>query len=167
MSSGLGIDIIDIRRFEPRDFSILLDAESQAWHEALHWDFAASVRVISACLREKRLSGYALVEAGQIRGYCFYFYDGEKSLIGDLFIHPEAAGQGHERVLLEHVLETLMATPGIRRIEAQLPHFSREELEPGFLPHKFQSYQRRFMKLPLRGRPAMGTISGESIVALV
>jgi ribosomal protein S18 acetylase RimI-like enzyme len=72
------------------------------------------------------------------------------------------AGQRLERRLLDHVLETLMATPGLRRIEAQLPHFDREQLEPAFLAHKFRSYQRRFMKLRLGERPGKGSSHGES-----
>jgi ribosomal protein S18 acetylase RimI-like enzyme len=153
----LGFEIIDIRRFEPKEFSNLLEAESRAWLDTLRWDFAASTRVINACLREKRLSGYALVGEGGIRGYCFFFYDGEKGIIGDLYVHPELAGLGHERELLEHSLETLLGTPGLRRIEAQLPHYEREELESCFLTRRFQSFLRRFMSLSLAGRRQAAT----------
>lgn len=145
-------EIIDIRRFEPKEFSNLLEAEARAWSDGMRWDFAASTRVINACLRDKRLSGYALVIERKIRGYCFFFYDGEKGIIGDLFVHPELAGLSHERELLEHTLETLLGTPGLRRIEAQLPHYEREELEPCFQPRQFQSFLRRFMSLSLEGR---------------
>lgn len=148
----MGFEIIDIRRFEPNEFSNLLEAESRAWHDTLRWDFAPSVHIINACLRDQRLSGYALVGEEEIRGYCFFFYDGEKGIIGDLFVHPELAGLGHERELLEHALETLVGTPGLRRIEAQLPHYEREELESCFLSRRFQTYLRRFMSLSLEGR---------------
>jgi ribosomal protein S18 acetylase RimI-like enzyme len=148
----LGFEIIDIRRFEPKDFSNLLEAEARGWNDRMRWDFAASTRVINACLRDKRLSGYALVGEGKIRGYCFFFYDGEKGIIGDLYVHPELAGLGHEQELLEHALETLLGTPGLRRIEAQLPHYEREELESCFLSRRFQSFLRRFMGLSLKGR---------------
>jgi len=147
----LGFEIIDIRRFEPKDFSNLLEAEARAWNERMRWDFAASSRVINACLRDKRLSGYALVGEGKTRGYCFFFYDGEKGIIGDLYLHPELAGLGHEHELLEHTLETLLGTPGLRRIEAQLPHYEREELESYFLSRRFQSFLRRFMAFSLEG----------------
>jgi ribosomal protein S18 acetylase RimI-like enzyme len=149
----LGIEIIDIRQFEPEDFSALLEAESQAWYQKLRWDFADSIRVINACLREKRLSGYALVGEGRIRGYCFFFYDGEKGLVGDLFVHPELAGLGHEFRLLDHAVETLLGTPGLRRVEAQLPHFEREDLESHLRSRQFQSYLRRFMTLSLENWP--------------
>jgi ribosomal protein S18 acetylase RimI-like enzyme len=91
------------------------------------------------------------VDEGKIRGYCFFFYDGEKGIVGDLFVHPDLAGLGHERELLEHALETLQGTPGLRRIEAQLPHYELEELESCFLSRRFQSYLRRFMSLSLDG----------------
>jgi len=149
----LGIEIIDIRQFEPADFSSLLEAESRVWYEKLRWDFAATIRILNSCLREKRLSGYTLVCEERIRGYCFFFYDGEKGLIGDLFVHPEMAGGGHESRLLDHALETLLGTPGLRRVEAQLPHYEREELESCFLPRQFQSYLRRFMSFSLDSQP--------------
>jgi len=147
----LGFEIIDIRRFEAKEFSDLLDAESRAWNTILRWDFAASVRIINSCLRDKRLSGYALMGDGKIRGYCFFFYDGEKGIIGDLYVDPELAGLGQEQDLLEHALETLLATPGLQRIEAQLPHYERGRLEPCFTARGFQSFLRRFMSLPLKG----------------
>ena len=154
----MDFEIIDIRRFEARQFSDLLDAESSAWKNALRWDFADSVRIINSCLRDKRLSGYALVSGGAIHGYCFFFYDGEKGIVGDLYVRQELAGVGQERELLEHALETLLATPGLRRIEAQLPHFEREQLESCFLARGFHSYLRCFMTLPLKGkRPSIAS----------
>jgi ribosomal protein S18 acetylase RimI-like enzyme len=158
----LGLEIIDIRRFEPHEFSNLLEAESRAWKGTLRWDFASSLRIINSCLRDKRLSGYALVDEGSIRGYSFFFYDGEKGIIGDLYVHPDLAGRGHERELLEHTLETLLATPGLRRIEAQLPHYEREELESSFRLRGFQSFLRRFMSLDLkRPRGPAGKLASE------
>lgn len=158
----MGFEIIDIRRFEVKDFATLLESESQAWYEKLRWDFTASARVINACLREKGLSGYALVHEGGIRGYCFFFYDGEKGLIGDLFVHPELAGLSPARQLLEHVVETLLGTPGLRRVEAQLPHFEMEDLESCFRPHEFRGYLRRFMSLDLENRPRSATGPGHT-----
>jgi ribosomal protein S18 acetylase RimI-like enzyme len=159
---GLGFEIIDIRRFEAKDFATLLQSESQAWYEKLRWDFTSSAQVINACLREKGLSGYALVHEGGIRGYCFFFYDGEKGLIGDLFVHPELAGLTPARELLEHVVETLLGTPGLRRVETQLPHFELEDLEPCFRPHEFQGYLRRFMSVPLANRPRLAAGRGDT-----
>jgi ribosomal protein S18 acetylase RimI-like enzyme len=148
----LAIEIIDIRQFAASDFDALLEAESEAWRTNLRWDYTGSARLIAACLNEKRLTGYALVDERQIGGYSFFLYEGEKALIGDLFVEP--GSEARARALLEHVLETLMATPGIRRIEAQLPHFPAEELEPTFVSRRFKSYMRRFMLLPLTPIPS-------------
>ncbi|MGA2075523.1 MAG: GNAT family N-acetyltransferase [Terriglobia bacterium] len=145
----MGSEIIDIRRFEVSAFSELLDAEARAWGEGLYWDFTPSAHVISNCLKEKRLSGYALVQDGVIRGYCFFFCDGEKGLMGDLFAGPPPAGLEEVLRLLEHSNETLLATPGLRRVEAQLPHYKFEELENNFISWNYQGYRRRFMALSL------------------
>jgi ribosomal protein S18 acetylase RimI-like enzyme len=160
----LGFEIIDIRRFEVKEFADLLEAESRGWINTLRWDFASSVRIINSCLRDKRLSGYALVGEGRIRGYCFFFYDGEKGIIGDLYVHPEIAGLGQESELLEHALETLLATPGLRRIEAQLPHFEREDLQPCFAARGFQTFLRRFMSLPLKSARRAANAESSSVV---
>ena len=145
----VGSEIIDIRRFEVSAFAELLDAESRAWNEGLYWDFTSSARVISNCLKEKRLSGYALVLDGVVRGYCFFFCDGEKGLMGDLFVGPVPTGLDEVLRLLEHANETLLATPGLRRVEAQLPHYTFEDLVDNFTSWNYSGYRRRFMTLSL------------------
>jgi len=145
----VGSEIIDIRRFDVSAFAELLDAEAHAWRENLYWDFTSSAHVISNCLKEKRLSGYALVQDGVIRGYCFFFCDGEKGLVGDLFAGPPPAGLEDVLRLLEHANETLLATPGLRRVEAQLPHYRFEELENNFISWDYEGYRRSFMALSL------------------
>jgi ribosomal protein S18 acetylase RimI-like enzyme len=106
-----------------------------------------------SCLRDRRLSGYALAGEAGVRGYCFFFYDGEKGILGDLFVHPELDGLGYEQMLLDHAVETLLGTPGLCRVEAQLPHYPSDQLEPCLRPHHFQTFLRQFMGLELAGRP--------------
>ena len=163
--SAVGSEIVDIRRFEVSAFSELLDAESHAWNEELYWDFTSSARVISNCLKEKRLSGYALVLDGIVRGYCFFFCDGEKGLMGDLFVAPAPAGLNQVLELLEHANETLLATPGLRRVEAQLPHYTFEDLKNNFTAWNYSGYRRRFMALSLpewRSHASSGSGSSDS-----
>ena len=147
----MALEVIDIRRFEPGDFSPLFEAEAQAWNGELRWDYAPAARVISNCLADKRLTGYALVHEGRIEGYSFFISEGEKGLVGDFFVAP--GFRQHALNLLNHVLETLTATPGVSRVEAQLPHFNVEELEPCFRDYGFKTYLRRFMALDLAARP--------------
>ncbi len=146
-------EILEVRQFDASEFAPLLEIESRVWNENLRWDFTAAARQISTCLEEKRLSGYALVMGSRIRGYCFFFNDGHKSLIGDLFVEGTMAEVDQARILLGRVLETLVGTPGPRRIEAQLPHFTFEQLETVFSASYFEGYRRQFMALSLKNRP--------------
>jgi ribosomal protein S18 acetylase RimI-like enzyme len=145
-------EIIDIRQFDASQFLPLLQAESRVWESSLRWDYTASARLISSCLEEKRLQGYALIHASEIKGYSFFFYEGEKGLIGNLFVEPNSGGLAQALGLLEHVIKTLTAIPGICRVETQLPHFHFDELNPCFVAHQFQGYQRRFMAVSLKDR---------------
>lgn len=143
------VEIVDIRHFDASDFAPLLEAESAAWLKALRWDYTSAARIISACIADKRLTGYALVDARRVLGYSFFVYEGEKGLIGGLFVHSDHASRRDAVLLLENVIETIQATPGVRRVEAQLPHFAFEDLEGCFREHNFSGYFRRFMCLRL------------------
>ncbi len=147
----MAAEIIDIRHFGPEPFQNLLQAESRAWLQALRWDYAPSARLISACLAEKRLTGYALAEGRHIQGYSFFLYEGEKGLIGDFYVLP---GTPDDQMLnlLDHVIETLVGTPGLRRIEAQIPHYPASALEATFRRAGFNIYSRRFMTFDLNAR---------------
>ncbi|MDE3180730.1 MAG: GNAT family N-acetyltransferase [Acidobacteriota bacterium] len=153
----MAIEIIDIRHFRAQDFEPLLAAESKAWFSDLRWDYSPSIRLISACLADKRLSGYALLSGGQIYGYSFFLYEGDKGIIGDLFVLRDGEKRRNALVLLEHVIETLKATPGADRVEAQLPHFALEELEGCFRRNQFDAYLRRFMAADLAARADSGS----------
>src|SRR5579859_7235500 len=101
--------IFDFGQLNASQFFLLLQAESRVWDASLRWDYTASVRLISSCLEEKRLQGYALIYAREIKGYSFFFYEGEKGLIGNLFVAPDAGGLNQALRLLEHVIETVTA----------------------------------------------------------
>jgi ribosomal protein S18 acetylase RimI-like enzyme len=49
--------------------------------------------------------------------------------------------------LLERTIYTLVSTPGVRRIEAQLPHIDVGKIRAYFHAHSFQVYLRQFMAL--------------------
>lgn len=145
-------EIIDLRRFGAREIKSLLETESREWETNLRWNYTSAARLISSGLEEKRLSGYALLSAGRIVGYSFFFYEDAKGLIGNLFVEPNRARLEGAQTLLEHVIETLLATPGLRRVETQLPHFGLEELGARFRESGFSAFLRRFMVIPLAGR---------------
>jgi GNAT superfamily N-acetyltransferase len=159
---NLATEVVDIRHFGAGDFAALLEAESIAWAKSLRWDYTPSARLIAACLADKRLSGYALVSDQRIQGYSFFLYEDQKGLIGNLFVEPNGSFKEHALILLDHVIETLKATPGLRRVEAQLPHFGLQDLESCFERHQFVAYLRRFMALRLKRRPRSSMLLAES-----
>lgn len=149
----MGSSIVDVRRLRAEQFQPLLKAESRAWLEDLHWDYAPSAELISAYLEERRLSGFALVEEGYATGYCLYFREGSKGLIGSLFVEPIDSIAEQAVALLSKAVDSLVSMPDVRRIEAQLPHFSLEQIGPYFRSRAFQIYQRQFMTIRLGIRP--------------
>ncbi len=159
------VEIIDIRQFRASDFAPLIDAESRAWYEGLKWDYRASAQLIYGCLAEKRLAGFALVHGKQIKGYSFFVYERGKGLIGDLFVDSGTHTFEHAWLLLDHVIETVTATPGTVRVEAQLPHFTLDELAPRFRARGFEAYERRFMVRALEDQAAaLGQHAGRDVL---
>jgi len=156
----LASEIIDLRRFGARELKPLLDTESREWETKLRWNYASAARLISSGVEEKRLSGYALLTAGQITGYSFFFYEDAKGLIGNLYVQPDGSRLDGAQTLLEHVLETLLATPGLARVETQLPHFDLDELGALFRSQGFSAFLRRFMTVPLTAHPPYPRESG-------
>ncbi len=142
-------EIIDIRQFDSRSLGPLLDAEAQAWHLDLRWDYTSSRALIANCVDDQRISGYVLRDENGPSGYSFFFYEGGKGLIGNLFVEGPRERTERAHRILRHVLETLLATPGLGRVETQLPHFSLETLDPVFSEHGFAGALRRFMLLSL------------------
>ncbi len=143
--------VLDIRDVPAGEFAPLLDAETGAWARNLHWDFTPSARVVLSLLEERRLLGFALLRDGHVAGYCCYFFDGAKALIGDLFVLSDGDGAEEAIHLLDRCTGTLMSTPGIRRIEAQLPHFHYHAVNLWFRSRFFDGYVRQFMSSGLGG----------------
>ncbi len=141
--------IVDVRQLRANQFQRLLHAESQTWLEDLHWDYASSAELISAYLEEKRLTGFALVVEGSATGYCLYFREGSKGLIGTLFVEPVDSMALHAVALLGKTIDVLTGILAVRRIEAQLPHFSLDQIGPYFRSRAFQIYLRQFMAFRL------------------
>jgi len=145
----LAPQVIDIRQFGARQFRPLLQAESHAWLEGLHWDYTPSAEIIAAYLNEKRLLGFALLEDGRLTGYCLYFREGPKGMIGDLFVAGRRSCENAAAALIERTADTLISAPGVCRIEAQLPHLNIEQISPHFQARSFQIYRRQFMTFHL------------------
>ncbi len=156
-------EILDLRQLRPAQLEPLLAAEVEDWRRDLLWDYGASLSLIRQYLTARVLTGYGLVDhdgRGTARGYGFYLAEDDKAILGDLYVHPEwrDAARSRERLLLAAMLETLQATPGLSRIEAQLMPFRPAELRPEFLAHGFRAYSRGFFRLELSSWTPDGSV---------
>jgi ribosomal protein S18 acetylase RimI-like enzyme len=146
------VEILDLRHFSSVDLRPLLETEIQVWSRLLSWDYRGSADMILRYVDAKILPGYAAVDRGQIFGYAFFVYEGNKGVIGDLFVSNGsrlAKPQVVEIQLLTHVIETLQQSPGIHRVEAQLLAHESGVLARPFVEQGFRRHARLFMVLPL------------------
>src|SRR5271157_6520870 len=153
-----GAEILDLRHFSSADLRPLLDDEVEAWGDTLAWDYRSSSEMILRYVDAKILPGYAAVERGSLVGYSFFVYEGSKGVIGDLFVSPRRAeARAVEVRLLEHVIETLQQSPGVRRVEAQLLAHDTGEVVRPFLQQGFSRHPRVFMTFDIRGEVQPGS----------
>jgi len=146
------LEILDLRHFASADLRPLLDDEAQVWSRMLSWDYSGSAEMILRYVDAKILPGYAAVDRGRVFGYSFFVYEGNKGVIGDLFVANGgrlADARQVELRLLTHVIETLQQSPGIHRVEAQLLAHDANAVSRPFLETGFQRHPRLFMVLTL------------------
>ena len=147
--SSLAMEILDLRQLRSRDLEPLLAEEQRAWQSRLEWDYSNTASLILRFLDARALTGYAALEGGRVVGFGFFIYEDRKGLIGDAFVSEAYRNGATEVRLMTHIIETLAASPGIRRIEAQLMNFGGEAVLEWFAGQEFRSHRRRFMGLPL------------------
>ncbi len=168
MASGLSLEILDLRHFAAPMLRPVLEAESAIWRERLNWDYLASAKLLLQYLDSRSLPGYVAVDAGRVTGYVFCVYEESKAVIGDVFaLSDESAhslslgpdggrgtGREVEESLLQRLLELLLHSPGVDRIESQLLLHRDGEHSETFLKSGFDVYRRLYMR-----RSLVGTLS--------
>src|SRR5579863_7265657 len=112
--------VVELRHLRGGDLDLLLEEETQAWRDTLDWDFRGSAGLVRRFLEIQALNGYALLINGYPAGYCYYVAEERKGLIGDLYVMKDYLSVENEERLLRAVVQGLMKTPLIRRIESQL-----------------------------------------------
>src|SRR5580704_8050553 len=147
-AAGVRLEILDLRHFSSVDLRPLLEDETQVWARLLSWDYSGSAEMILRYVDAKILPGYAAVDRGRVFGYSFFVYEGNKGVIGDLYVTngnrlPNA--REVELKLLTHVIETLQQSPGIHRVEAQLLAHEAGSVARPFLDQGFERHPRLFM----------------------
>jgi ribosomal protein S18 acetylase RimI-like enzyme len=142
--------ILDLRHYGAHSLRPLLDRVSRRWAERMDWDYRASTELLLQYLDARVLPGFVAVEEGRVVGYAFCVYEDRKAIVGDLFAMDNAAGHHVvEQTLLEHLLQLLIHSPGVERVESQLLLHEHGEHEPTFRRFGFRSFRRLFMECEL------------------
>jgi ribosomal protein S18 acetylase RimI-like enzyme len=115
-----GLEIVDIRRLTSRELNPLLLEETAEWNRELDWDFAKSADLIRKFADARGLAGVALMDRGEAVGYSYAIVEDGKGLIGDIYVRRSWRGGDSELKLFRTMLDSLIATPGVLRVESQL-----------------------------------------------
>lgn len=147
--------LVELRYLRPFDLDEVLVEEAAAWKASLDWDFEPSAGLVRRFVDMQALSGFALAVNGRAVGYSYFVCEERKGLIGDLYVLKEYATADNESRLLHAVLDGLLKTPLVKRVESQLMMLRNSTRMA--LPHwrYLRMYHRDFMELNLEGVPRL------------
>jgi ribosomal protein S18 acetylase RimI-like enzyme len=155
MAASTSSEILDLRHFAGGMLRPVLEAEGALWNQRLHWDYRASARLLMQYLDNHMLPGYAAVANDLVTGYVFCIYEETKAVIGDVFAMADQPANGTsthelEETLLRHLLELLVNSPQVERIESQLLVHPSGLHAAVFREAGCKLYRRLFMMHPLK-----------------
>lgn len=135
---------VELHLVAPSALEPLLAEEAVRYTELLHWDFAATARLVRELVATARLEGMALLDGGRIVGYTYYVVEDQKAIIGDAYVMDSHATEATERLLLTTTLESIRRHPSVRRVEAQPMMLRYAYSHP-----RADRYERHLLELPL------------------
>jgi len=153
MTVATQLEILDLRHFSARQLRPLLETESRLWEQRLRWNYQSSTELLLQYLDSRILPGFVALDRGKISGYTFCVYEGHKAVVGDAYAlsgDPEQSMQVIE-TLLHRLLELLLNSPNIGRIESQLLLYDAGSIDRSFLDAGFEPHPRLFMEYDLPG----------------
>ena len=140
-------ELIELPKLTVSDLDPLLAEEIAIWQQRFSWDFRPSAELLRRFLQIHSLYGYALACGNRIIGYAYQVCEGRKGLIGDFYLLREFARPSHEMLLLGAIVESLMRTPGTRRIESQLMMLHTPIAQPFPFGEHVTRHDRYFMEI--------------------
>lgn len=152
------LEVLDLRHFSARQLRPLLEAEARVWEQRLRWDYRGSTELLLQYLDSRILPGFVALDRGKICGYAFCVYEGHKAVVGDAYAVAGDREQSLQvtQLLLRRLLELLLHSPNIDRIESQLLLYDSDSIEDSFLEVGFTRHARLFMECNL-GRGIAGS----------
>lgn len=153
--------LVDLRSIREDRLAALLEEETHAWSQRLHWNFRPSADLVRRYVGMRALDGLALLDDGEPVGYSYFVAEDRKGLVGDLYVRERLRSPERERLLLDGVVDAMLSNPHIRRVEAQLMMLNARALQPARHP---QSYERHFLEAPLDGAGRLPVRPGSSVL---
>jgi ribosomal protein S18 acetylase RimI-like enzyme len=149
--------IVDLRHLRSGDLDALLEEEIETWRDTLDWDFRASAGLVRRFLDMQALNGFALLMNSVPVGYCYFVAEERKGLIGDLYVMQDFVTAQNEESLLATVVESLIKTPFVQRIESQLMMLRSARHMTLPQPAYLRPHLRNFMELDLAAGTQLGS----------
>jgi ribosomal protein S18 acetylase RimI-like enzyme len=111
----IGLPQVSVNGLEP-----LFEEEIAVWEKRFAWDFRPSADLLRRFVQSQCLNGCALRCGSDVVGYAYHVCEGRKGLIGDFYVRESHASSSNEMLLLGAIVQRLMLTAGVRRVESQL-----------------------------------------------
>lgn len=147
LATSAQLEVLDLRHFSAPALRPLLEEEAATWERRLQWDYSRSIELLLEYVNSRSLTGYVGLKQGRVAGYAFGVCEAAKAVMGDVYAFGEGQREANpvSEALLDHLIETLQATPGIGRIESQLLLFPDGALRAPFEAAGFRPFPRCFM----------------------
>jgi ribosomal protein S18 acetylase RimI-like enzyme len=142
-------EILHLRHVRPGQLEAVLQEEIRIWHQQLSWDFRGSADLVRRFVDAQALNGFALMLGDQLIGYSYFVAEEYKGLIGDLYLLEEFRTIERENQLLGAVLDALMHSPHLHRIESQLMLLRSAYRRPAPPGSSLRVHERNFMIVDL------------------
>ena len=143
------VELVDLRSLDPGSLDLLLAAESEQWLTHLDWDFDTSAELVRRFVNLKGLNGKALKVGADLVGYSYFVAEGDKGLIGNLFVSAAYASAELENRLLGAVVDELVGHWGAKRVECQLLLLDFPRRLPQTQTKPASVFDRKFMAMPI------------------
>ncbi|HEX4232130.1 MAG TPA: GNAT family N-acetyltransferase [Bryobacteraceae bacterium] len=141
-------ETVELSRVGVTEMDALLTEEIQVWEKRFSWDFRPSADLLRRFLNVQSLNGYALRAGRDVLGYAYHVCEDHKGLIGDFYVRSASAASSAEMLLLSAMVQDLMLSPGIRRIESQLMLAHLPLAKPLPFSKYLTRHDRNFMEVP-------------------
>lgn len=143
-------ELVELPQLGATGLDELLNEEIGVWERRFAWDFRPSADLLRRFLQIRSLYGYALRTGNEIVGYAYHVCEGRKGLIGDFYVRPRGGGSSAEMLLLSSTVQSLISSPGIRRIESQLMMLHTPITQPLPFGRYLTRHDRYFMSIHRR-----------------